>query len=154
MKLWILHRNEISYTKLIAEYLQDYLDNDFDVFVGNVDKIDPNFLIEDDLDFLIIGDITGEIIPSIEIQNWLVNFSKTMKNHNFQIKNLSVYCIGLTDLNIESLWIEFLQKKLNINNIFPPLLHLKLNESNLSLEGNAIELIRKYTNIFTNNFID
>jgi len=139
---------------MIAEYLQDYLDNDFDIFVGNVNKIDPNLLIEDNLDALIIGDIVGEIIPSIEIQNWLINFYKTIENYNFQIKNLSVYCIGLTDLNIESLWIEFIQKYLNINNIFPPLLHLKLSKSNLKLEDNAIELIKKYSNDLKKDLIE
>ena len=139
---------------MIAEYLQDYLGNDFDVFVGNINKIDPNLLIEDNLDALIIGDLAGEIIPSLEIQNWLINFSKTIENYNFQIKNLSVYCIGLTDLNIEALWIEFLQNRLNINNIFPPLLHLNLDKSNLSLEDSAIELIRNYSNDLKKDLID
>ena len=74
MKLWIIYKEGIGFSKLIAEMLQDRLEDYIDVSVGNAKQIDPAFLVEERLDYLIIGDIVSEGIPSLEIQNWLLKF--------------------------------------------------------------------------------
>ena len=145
MKVGIIHRDNFGYSMIVANILEDYLENNFNVIVGNARKIDPALFVEEKLDALIIGDIVAEIIPSLEIKNWLVNFSRLSRINNLHIKRMSVYCIGLTDINIEPIWNEFLQKYFNLENIYPPILHLKLSRSDLTLENEAIELIKNYS---------
>ena len=49
MKLWIIYKNGIGFSKIIAEMLQDRLEDYIDVSVGNAKKIDPAFLVEEKL---------------------------------------------------------------------------------------------------------
>jgi len=76
MKLWIIHKEGIVISKFIAEMLQDRLEDYIDVSVGNANKIDPTFLAEEKIDYLIIGDIISETIPSLEIQNWVLKYGE------------------------------------------------------------------------------
>ena len=46
MKLWIIYKEGIGFSKLIAEMLQDRLEDYIDVSVGNAKQIDPAFLVE------------------------------------------------------------------------------------------------------------
>ena len=62
--------------------LQDRLEDYIDGSVGNSKKINPAFLVEERLDYLIIGDIISEIIPSMEIQNWLLKYREISKKEN------------------------------------------------------------------------
>ena len=54
---------------MIAEMLQDRLEDYLDVSVGNAKKIDPSFLVEERVDYLIIGDVVSETTQNLEIQN-------------------------------------------------------------------------------------
>jgi len=74
IKLWIIYKNGIGFSKIIAEMLQDRLEDYIDVDVGRAKKIDPAYLVEERADFLIIGDIISKEIPSLEIQNWLLKY--------------------------------------------------------------------------------
>ncbi len=82
IKLWIIYKNGIGFSKIIAEMLQERLEDYIDVDVGNAKKIDPTFLVEEKLDCLIIGDIISKEIPSLEIQNWLLKYGE-ISNNNF-----------------------------------------------------------------------
>ena len=62
LKLWIIYKNGIGFSKIIAEILQNRLEDYIDVDVGNVKKVDPAFLIEEELDFLILGDFINKEI--------------------------------------------------------------------------------------------
>ena len=50
MKLWIIYKNGIGFSKIIAEMLQDHFEEYIDVSVGCAKKIDPEFLVEEGLD--------------------------------------------------------------------------------------------------------
>lgn len=134
--------------------LQDYMENYFDVSLGNINKIDPVSIVEEKPDALIIGDIIGDIAPSLEIRNWLVNFSKISEKNKFHLKGMSAFCIGSVNENIELHWREFLQNLLNINDKNFILLHLKLIKSNFALENGATELIKRFSIDFMNYFIE
>ncbi|MCK4284782.1 MAG: hypothetical protein KAX18_01215 [Candidatus Lokiarchaeota archaeon] len=148
MKLWIIYKEGIGFSKLIAEMLQDRLEDYIDVSVGNAKQIDPAFLVEERLDYLIIGDIVSEGIPSLEIQNWLLKFWEISKKRNLIIKAISSYYITLTDILVEPSWIEFLQDNVNAEIIYPPILCLKFNIAELVLEDGTLELVKDYTNDF------
>ncbi len=128
--------------------LQDRLDNYIDVSVGNAKKIDPTFLVEEKLDYLIIGDNLSEVIPSLEIQNWMLKYGKISKKSNLIIKAISGFYVTLADILVEPSWMEFLQGNVNAEIIYPPMLHLKFNIAELVLEDGALELIKDYTNDF------
>ena len=154
MKLWIIYKEGIGFSKLIAEMLQDRLDDYIDVSVGNAKKIEPAFLIEEKLDYLIIGDTVSDVIPSLEIQNWLLKYGEISKRSNFIIKTISSFYVALADILVEPSWIEFLQDNVNAETIYPPILHLKFNLAELVLEDGALELVKEYTNDFIEYLIN
>jgi len=133
--------------------LQDRLDDYIDVSVGNAKKIDPAFLVEEKLDYLIIGDNLSEVIPSLEIQNWLLKYGEVLNKSNLIIKAISGFYVTLTDILIEPSWMEFLQGNVNAEIIYPPMLHLKFNIAELVLEDGALELVKDYTNDFIEFFL-
>ena len=101
MKLWIIHKEEIGFSRIIAEAIQDFLYDYVEVSVGNVNKMKPYFLVEEKLDFLIIGDIIeGDVIPSPELQTWLIQFSKLCTNNELSLKSLSVFNVNSTEFNV------------------------------------------------------
>jgi len=128
--------------------LQDRLDDYIDVSVGNAKKIDPAFLVEEKLDYLIIGDNLSDVIPSLEIQNWLLKYGEVLNKSNLIIKAISGFYVTLADILVEPSWMEFLQGNVNAEIIYPPMLHLKFNIAELVLEDGALELIKDYTNDF------
>jgi len=149
MKLWIIHKEGIVISKFIAEMLQDRLEDYIDVSVGNANKIDPTFLAEEKIDYLIIGDIISETIPSLEIQNWVLKYGEISQGDNLKVKALSGFYIALTDTKIEPFWIEFLQDNISAEMIFPPIFSLKLNIKSSILDG-----VRSYSNDFIEFLID
>ena len=148
MKLWIIYKNGIGFSKIIAEMLQDRLDDYIDVDVGNANKIDPAFLVEEELNYLIIGDDINKAIPSLEIQNWLLKFVEISKKSNLIIKAISSYYVTLADIQVEPSWMEFLQENVNAEKVYPPILCLKFNLAELILDEGALELINDYSNDF------
>jgi hypothetical protein len=134
--------------------LQDRLEDYIDVSVGNAKKIDPAFLVEEKLDYLIIGDNISDVIPSLEIQNWLLKFWEISKKRNLIMKAISGFYVTLADVLVEPSWIEFLQDNVNAEIIYPPILHLKFNIAELVLEDGALELVKDYTNDFIDFFIN
>ena len=148
MKLWIIYKEGIGFSKLIAGMLQDRLEDYIDVSVGTANKIDPAFLVEEKIDYLIIGDNINEAIPSLEIQNWLLKYNEIAKKSNLIIKAISSYYVTLTDIQVEPSWIEFLQNKVNAEKIYPPILCLKFNLAELVLDDGSLELIKDFSNEF------
>lgn len=97
--------------------MEDYIDVD----VGRAIKIDPVYLVEERVDFLIIGDIISKEISRLENQNWLLKYGEITNNNNFIIKAMSGFYITPSDIKIEPLWVESLQENINdetIPNVF------------------------------------
>ncbi len=154
MKLWIIYKNGIGFSKIIAEMLQDRLEDYVDISVGNAKKIDPAFLVEEKIDYLIIGDMISKEIPSLEIQNWLLKYWEISRRKNLIVKAISGFYIALADIKIEPFWVEFLQDNINAEIIYPPILRLKLNRAGLALENGALEIVKDYSNDFIGFFIE
>lgn len=134
--------------------LQDRLEDYIDVSVGNAEKIDPAFVVEEKLDYLIIGDIISEVSPSLEIQNWLLKFWEISKKKNLIINAISGFYIVLADIKIEPVWVESFQENINAEMIYPPILRLKLSQAELALEKGGFEIIKDYSNKFIEFFIE
>ena len=130
--------------------LQDQLEEFIDVDVGKVKKIDPTFLLDEKFNYLILGDILSNGVPSLEVQNWLLKYWEISKNNNKIIKLISGFYITLADIEIEPFWVQLLHENLKGELVYPPILHLKLNNTGLELESGALELVKEYSN----NFID
>ncbi len=154
VKLWIIYKEGIGFSKLIAEMLQDRLEDYIDVSVGNAKKIDPAFVVEERLNYLIIGDVINKVIPSLEIQNWLLKYREISKKENLIVNAISGFYVALTDITIEPFWIEFLQDNVRAEIIYPPLLRLELNRTELVLENGAYDIVKDYTNEFIDFLIE
>jgi len=128
--------------------LQDLLEDYLDVDVGRAKKIDPAYLVEERVDFLIIGDIISKQISSLEIQNWLLKYGEITNINNFIVKAMSGFYIAPSDIKIEPLWVESLQENINAETIYPPILRLKLNKAGLALENRALDIVKEYSNDF------
>jgi hypothetical protein len=148
VKLWIIYKEGLGFSKLIAENLQDRFEDYIDVLVGNAEKIDPAFLVEEKLDYLIIGDNSSESIPSLEIQNWLSKFGELLKKNNFIIKVISIFYVTSADVLVEPPWIELLQDNVSTELVYPPILCLKFNTVGLVLEDGAFDKVKDYANDF------
>jgi len=128
--------------------LQDLLEDYLDVDVGRAKKINPAYLVEERVDFLIIGDIISKEISSLEIQNWLLKYGEITNINNFIVKAMSGFYIAPSDIKIEPLWVESLQENINTETIYPPILRLKLNKAGLALENRALDIVKEYSNDF------
>ncbi len=128
--------------------LQDRWEDYIDVDVGNAKKIDPAFLVEEKLDYLIIGDIIRKEIPSLEIQNWLLKYWETSNKKKITLKAISGFYVALADIKVEPFWVEFLHDNVKAEIIYPPILRLKLDKAGLELENGAFELVKNYSNDF------
>ena len=128
--------------------LQDRLEDYLDVLVGNAKKIDPSFLVEERLDYLIVGDVVSGTTLNLEIQNWMVKFWEISKKRNLTLKLVSGFYVILADISIYPLWIDFFQDNVKAENIYPSILRLKLNPADLSLEKGTLELVNEYCNDF------
>jgi len=153
VKLWIIYKEGIGFSKIIAEMLQDRLEDSIDVSVGNAKKIDPIFLVEENFDYLIVGDNICNKVPSLEIQNWLLKYREISKNSNLIVKAISGFYIALADIMVEPFWVESLLDNINAEMIYPPVLRLKLNKAELALENGTLEIIKAYSNDFIEFFI-
>ncbi len=134
--------------------IQDSLEDYIDVLVGNAKKIDPEYLIEEKFDCLIIGDVINEEISSSEIQNWLLKYKEISNKYNLIIKAVSGFYVATADIKTELLWIESLQEYINAEMIYPPILSLRLNKTELALEDGALEIVKEYSKDFIRFFID
>lgn len=139
---------------MIAEMLQDRLEDIIDVYVGNAKKIDPLFLVEERFDCLIIGDVISEAIPSSEIQDWMLKYREISKNNNLIVKIVSGFYVAPSDIKTEPSWTEFLQENIKAEMIYPPIFNLKLNTVKFALEDGALELIKAYSNDFIESFVE
>jgi hypothetical protein len=134
--------------------LQDRLEDYIDVDAGSAKKIDPAFLVEEKFDFLIIGDISSKEIPNLEIQNWLLKYREISGKKQITLKVISGFYIALADIKIEPFWVEFLHDNVQAKILFPPILRLKLNLADISLEKTTPELVKKYSNDFVEFIIN
>ncbi len=126
--------------------LQDRLDDYIDVSVGNAKKIEPAFLIEERLDYLIIGDNISDAIPSLEIQNWLLKYWELSKKKKITLKAISGFYIATANIKVEPLWVEILHDNVKTEIIYPPILYLKLNKGELALENRVYDIVKEYSN--------
>ncbi len=146
MKLWIIYKGGFVFLKVIAEMLQDRLENYIDVSVGKASKIKPSFIVEEELDYLIIGDIISEIVPSMEIQNWVLKYGEISEGNNLSLEALSGFLISLNEMNKDTLWFEFIQNNIMAETIYPPILRFKLDKNNLASETYVHRLVKDYSN--------
>ncbi|MCP4763010.1 MAG: hypothetical protein GY870_14625 [archaeon] len=128
--------------------IQDSLEDYIDVFVGNAKKNRPSVIFEDKIEYLIIGDVVSKENPSLEIQNWLLEYREISNNSNLIVKAISGFYIAPSDIEIEPSGVEILQENINAERIFPPILRLKLNRLELALENGAHDLVKEYSNDF------
>ncbi|NHJ23760.1 MAG: hypothetical protein EAX89_04250 [Candidatus Lokiarchaeota archaeon] len=154
MKLWIIYNDGIGFSKIIAEMLQDRLEDYIDASVGNAKRLDPDFLIEEKLDYLIIGDVIKEEVPSLELQRWLLKFGEISNSRDFVLRCVSGFCVTTPNITVQPLWIKFLEENVKTEMIFPPLLHLKLNLKNLTLENGTLDLVKKYSDDIIEYYIN
>ena len=126
--------------------LQDRLEDYIDVSVGNAKKIEPAFLIEEKLDYLIIGDNISDAIPSLEIQNWLLKYWELSTKKKITLKAISGFYIATANIKVEPLWVEILHDNVKTEIIYPPILYLKLNKGELALENRVYDIVKEYSN--------
>ncbi len=144
--MWIIYKHGIGFSRIIAEILQDRLEDYIDVSVGNAKMIDPSFLVEERVDYLIIGDFISDSNSNVEIQNWLNQYLELYKQQNFQcIKTISGFYVARTEIKTEPFWIELLHDNVEPGIIYPPILQLKLNQGELALDNVTYDSVKDFS---------
>ena len=146
MRAWIIYKNGIGFSRIIAEMLQDRLEDYVDVNVGKVENIDPSYLLEEKVDLLIVGDIINENVPNLKLKNWLLNYMNISDQKSHELQYISGYYITLTNAPIKPSWIEIIQNDIRSKQKCLPILHLKLDREICKLENESSELIKNYSN--------
>ncbi len=149
MNLWIIYKDGTVISRTVAQMLQDHLEDYLYVSVGTVEKIEPYFLSEEKVDYLILGDILTGTIPSEEIQTWIYDFWNMSKMRVPEIKNISGFYISPTNITIEPTWVRYLQENMKAEKITPPILRLNLKSTEISLE-----IVKDYCNDFIEFFLN
>lgn len=147
IKLWIIYKSGNGFPEIIAEKLQDYLEDYIDIDVGKANKIDPAFIVEEKLDCLIIGDYISDVTPSLEIQNWLSKYRGISYKENLTIEVISGFYITQSDIKKEPNWLESLQENIKSKIIYPPILALNPLEDKYVLDE-ALKLVKAYSEDF------
>jgi hypothetical protein len=144
MKLWIIHKNHFGITELIAEYIQDRVVDYIDVFVGNAKLIDLYLLMKENVDYLIIGDIASDKMPSLEIRNFLLDCQKIFCNKKYTAKIFSGFFISSEQLLEQHIWEDWIKNSIKYEMIYPKFLNLKYDLEILNLSDDAIKKVEKY----------
>jgi hypothetical protein len=147
MTLWIIYKEELLISKIIAEMIQDRLENYIDVSVGKIGRINPSFLVEEQIEYLIIGDSPIKKIPSVEVQKWVLKYSDILKENNLKLKALSGFLIIRNSVN-KTLWEEFVNNNIITQITFPHVLCLTLKDSNLAFEKSINKIVKDYCSQF------
>lgn len=148
MKLWIIYNDGLVISRVIADMLQDRLENYIDVSVGKTSKIDPSLIVEEELDYLIIGDMISETVPSVEIQKWVYKYGEISKGANLRLKGLSGFVISINEMNNEKHWVEFIHDLIMTETMNPPILFLKRNKTDLAFKSGVHEIVKEYSRKF------
>ncbi|MFX0184866.1 MAG: hypothetical protein ACFE95_17430 [Candidatus Hodarchaeota archaeon] len=148
MKLWIIYKDGFLISKVIAEMLQDRLENYIGVSVGKASKIEPSIIVEEELDYLIVGDIIFKSLPSTIIQNWVLKYRENNRKTNLCLKALSGFLITQNEIKKDIHWSEFIQGYIQAKKFYPPILLLKLNKSDLVFETDVREIVKEYSTKF------
>ena len=133
---------------MVAEMLQDYFEDYIEVNVGKTDKIEPKYIIEENVDFLILGDIICEKPTILELKNWILSYINLLNLKDKKIKYISGFFVTPSDFMIKPVWIDILREYIGEKLMFPPILHLNLNREEFKLENNASDMINEYCNEF------
>jgi len=145
MNLWIIYKEGIIISKIIAEMLQDLLEDYINVSVGNAKKIEPSVLLEEKCDYLIIGDLINEEIPSFEIKSWILKFKKIFESNNQILRAISSYNIILSNHESEKLSFEFLEKNIKSEIFYPPILFVNLTKIESLHEIGELNMVKKFS---------
>ena len=81
---------------------------------------------------------------------------------NFLISNkekiilqaISGFYVAAADIKIEPSWVEFLHDNIKTELIFPPILRLQLNRTDLALEDGTFELVNQFSKDFVEYIIN
>ena len=133
---------------MVAEMLQDYFEDYIEVNVGKTDKIEPKYIIEENVDFLILGDIICEKPTILELKNWILSYINLLNLKDKKIKYISGFFVTPSDFMIKPVWIDILREYIGEKLMFPPILHLNLNREEFKLENNTSDMINEYCNEF------
>ena len=125
VKVGIVANEKNGYSNYIAGLLESHLENHYEVSVGFIKKVNPELFVHERFDILIIGDDFNNTIPSLETRVWLKLYARYSTGINQRVDKIFVYCIGLSDRNVKSDWIEFLSSHLNLKEISIQITHLE-----------------------------
>jgi hypothetical protein len=133
---------------MVAEMLQDHFEDYIEVNVGKADKIEPEYIIEENVDFLILGDILCEKSPVSELQNWILKYINFLNLQEKRLIRISGFYITPSDLAIRPTWIDIVRDQMGAELIYPPVFHLNLNREEYKLENKASDMVNEYCNEF------
>jgi hypothetical protein len=144
MKLWIIYKGGLVISRVIVEMLQDRLESYIDVSVGRVSKIEPWFILEEHLDYLILGDITSNGAPSLDIQKWLSKYKEISEKLEFQISVISGFLILKSEERNNFHWMEFVSDYIMSKVVYPPILSINFKDSKFESEDHVYDVVKEY----------
>lgn len=144
-KIGIIHLSNFSFTMIVTNILEEYLEEYCIPTVGVISTMDPVTLIDENIESLIIGDMIEDDHPNQRLISWLKHFSDLSSQSHQKLNLIAVYCIGEPTENYELELKLFFQKYFASVFIYSPNLYINIADSRVSLEEHLVPKIKRFS---------
>jgi flavodoxin len=126
MKVWILYDSKFGHCKKLAETLEDLLEDDFDVCVGNAKKISPDDVLVEKPDAILVGGPIHFGRPSRVITSWMKGCFALSQSSRVRVEKAFAFTTRCLNFGAEGSWIKLFHKYHFASNHFSQVLSIKV----------------------------
>ena len=133
MKVWIIYDSKYGHCKKLAETLENLLEGDYDVSVGNAKKISPTDVIAESPYAVLVGGPLHFGKPSKMITSWIKCFYQITLKTGLRVKKTFAFCTWCFSPLCEPSWQLLFQKYPFAKNVFSQILAIKVADRDLPI---------------------
>ncbi len=133
MKVWIIYDSKFGHCKRLAEALEDLLEGDCNVSVGDAKKLSPADVFAEYPDALLVGGPLRLGKPSRSISSWIRRFYQISLKTGIHVKKTFAFCTWGCTPSCEPSWQQIFQKYPFATMVFPQVLAVQVIAKDLPI---------------------
>ncbi len=134
MKVWIIYDSKFGHCKKLAETLEDLLEDDCDVYVGQAKKISPNDVLSDLPNAILVGGPIHFGRPSRVISSWVKCCYTLTQRSGFPVEKTFVFTTWRFTPSCEINWQRLLRKYPFAIDAYPQVLAVQVFATDKSID--------------------
>jgi menaquinone-dependent protoporphyrinogen IX oxidase len=99
MKIWMIYDTKFNTNTKLAEYIAERLKGNHDIKIGYMKNINPEQVVSDQPNLVILGGPIRAGMPSRTIMKWIRGLGKAVAKSNTRIQTLITYCTAAQTIN-------------------------------------------------------